>query len=208
MLLLAGAVPGPKPCTLRLASRRRVGGIVHDGFVPGMIVQRIQVFRHGLAGLPQGRQVAAQHRHAIAAYLHGIAADQYISEFRFSVRRQMPLKMETTAAGMSEAPAGIAAAMAVITDSQMVVQYLKSAQIIEDMIAAGVDLDAIYAGSDHDLWAHLRRNATLEDRQRYWKSMVDPFFDMSNGIVRSRCVRSVPPIPSLSPARRWRCARS
>ena len=84
---------------------------------------------------------------------------------------------------MPEASTGMAAAMAVITNSQMVVQYLKSTQIIEDMIAAGVDLDAIYTGSDRDLWAHLRRNASLEERQRYWKSMVDPFFDLSNGIV-------------------------
>ena len=114
--------------------------------------------------------------------LYAVAADQYISEFRFSIRHQMALKMETTAA-MPEASTGMAAAMAVITNLQMVVQYLKSTQIIEDMIAAGVDLDAIYTGSDRDLWAHLRRDASLEERQRYWKSMVDPFFDLSNGIV-------------------------
>ena len=118
----------------------------------------------------------------MAIYLYAVAADQYISEFRFSIRHQMALKMETTAA-MPEASTGMAAAMAVITNSQMVVQYLKSTQIIEDMIAAGVDLDAIYTGSDRDLWAHLRRDASLEERQRYWKSMVDPFFDLSNGIV-------------------------
>ncbi|MDR3532634.1 MAG: hypothetical protein P4L90_19040, partial [Rhodopila sp.] len=122
----------------------------------------------------------------IAAYLYGYAADQYVTEFRFNIRHQAPLRMDASAgppnaASLAGGVNGVP--LAVITDSQIVVQYLKSRQIIDDMIAAGVDLDAIYAGSDHDFLAHLRSGASVEERQRYWRRMVDPFFDLSTGIV-------------------------
>jgi BexC/CtrB/KpsE family polysaccharide export inner-membrane protein len=63
------------------------------------------------------------------------------------------------------------------------VQYLRSRQVIDDIAAAGIDLDRIYAQQDNDLLAHLNPNATAEERQRYWRRVVDPFFDMTNGIV-------------------------
>lgn len=120
-----------------------------------------------------------------AAYLYGYAADQYVTEFRFNVRHEAPLKMEPSAASaaLTASSGGGASPLAVIMDSQIVVQYLKSRQVIDDMIAAGVDLDAIYAGQDSDFWAHLRPGSSIETRQRYWRQMVDPFFDMTTGIV-------------------------
>ena len=118
------------------------------------------------------------------AYLYGYADDQYVTEFRFSVRHEAPLRMDGVA---SQAPAaslgGGASPLAVITDSQIVIQYLKSHQVIDDMIASGVDLDAIYARTDKDFLAHLQPDDTIEARLRYWRRMVDPFFDMTTGIV-------------------------
>ena len=119
---------------------------------------------------------------AAGAYLYGYAADQYVTEFRFTVRHQSPLRMDTTSSSASLLMGG-GAALAVINDSQIVIQYLKSRQIIDDIAAAGVDLDAIYAGRDKDFFAHLRRGAPVEERLRDWRGMVDPFFDMSTGIV-------------------------
>jgi capsular polysaccharide transport system permease protein len=78
---------------------------------------------------------------------------------------------------------GSASPLAVITDSQVVIQYLKSRQVIDDIVASGVNLDAIYARADKDFLAHLQPNASAEERLRYWRRMVDPFFDMSTGIV-------------------------
>jgi capsular polysaccharide transport system permease protein len=117
---------------------------------------------------------------AAGAYLYGYADDQYMTEFRFSVRHQAPLRMDATA---SSVLAGSNAALAVINDSQIVIQYLKSGQILDDIAASGVDLDAIYASGDKDFLAHLGRGAPAEERLRYWRRMVDPFFDMSTGIV-------------------------
>lgn len=120
----------------------------------------------------------------MAVYQYGFAADQYVTEFRFSVRHQAPLKMDVTAGSLAaEIPTGAAAALAVINESEMVVQYLKSTQIIDDITAAGVDLEAVYSGSRPDLWTRLSPGASLEERQRYWRRVVDPFFDLTNGIV-------------------------
>lgn len=122
---------------------------------------------------------------AAGAYLYCFAADQYVTEFRFSVRHEAPLRMDGTGSAAMTASLGTSAVspLAVITDSQIVIQYLKSRQVIDDIVAAGVDLDAIYARNDTDILAHLRPGGSVEERQRYWKRMVDPFFDMTTGIV-------------------------
>jgi capsular polysaccharide transport system permease protein len=122
---------------------------------------------------------------AMAGYMYYCAADQYVTEFRFSVRHQTPMHMDTTSSSALSAPlsGGSAGAMSVINDSQIVIQYLKSRQVIDDMIAAGVDLDAIYAGRDKDFLAHLHPAAPVEERLRYWRRMIDPFFDITTGVV-------------------------
>lgn len=117
-------------------------------------------------------------------YLYRYADDQYVTEFRFSVRREAPLRMDATASSTLPASlGGSTSPLAVITDSQVVIQYLKSRQVIDDIAASGVDLDAIYARTDKDFLAHLRPHASAEERLRYWRRMIDPFFDMSTGIV-------------------------
>ena len=122
---------------------------------------------------------------AMATYLYRYADDQYVTEFRFSVRHQAPLRTDPgTGAGLTPAlSASPASAITVMTDSQIVMQYLKSHQIIDDIVASGVDLDAIYARQDADFLAHLKPGASVEDRLRYWQRMVDPFFDMTTGVV-------------------------
>jgi capsular polysaccharide transport system permease protein len=118
------------------------------------------------------------------AYLYGFAADQYVTEFRFSVRHEAPLRMDTaTASPLAASLGGGVGPLAVITDSQIVIQYLKSRQAIDDIIASGVDLDAIYARADTDFLAHLQPRGSVEERLRYWRQTVDPFFDMTTGIV-------------------------
>jgi capsular polysaccharide transport system permease protein len=134
----------------------------------------------------------------VGTYLYRYADDQYVTEFRFSVRHEAPLRMDGTASQALPAPmvgGGGVSPLAVITDSQIVIQYLKSRQVIDDIIASGVDLDAIYARTDKDFLAHLRPHASAEERLRYWQRMVDPFFDMSTGIV-SVDVRAFSPADS------------
>lgn len=120
---------------------------------------------------------------AVGGYLWGCADDQYVTEFRFSVRHQAPLRMEAMTASSMGGSLGAVTPLAIINDSQIVIQYLKSRQIIDDIAATGVDLDAIYGGGERDFLAHLRPGAAAEERLRYWRRMVDPFFDMTTGIV-------------------------
>jgi capsular polysaccharide transport system permease protein len=118
------------------------------------------------------------------AYLYGYADNQYVTEFRFSVRHEAPLRMDATAGStLPTSLGGSVTPLAVITDSQIVIQYLKSRQVIDDMVASGVNLDAVYARTDKDFLAHLRPHASAEERLNYWRRMVDPFFDMTTGIV-------------------------
>jgi capsular polysaccharide transport system permease protein len=126
------------------------------------------------------------------AYLYRYADDQYVTEFRFSVRHEAPLRMDGTANAAMTMPLGGASPLTTMTDSQIVIQYLKSRQVVDDIIASGVDLDAIYARSDKDFLAHLRPHGSVEERQQYWLRMVDPFFDMTTGIV-SVSVRAFSP---------------
>jgi capsular polysaccharide transport system permease protein len=117
-------------------------------------------------------------------YLYDYADNQYVTEFRFSVRHEAPLRMDATAAStLPAALGGGVSSLAVITDSQIVIQYLKSRQVIDDIVASGVNLDAIYARTDKDFLAHLRPHASAEERLHYWQRMVDPFFDVTTGIV-------------------------
>jgi capsular polysaccharide transport system permease protein len=123
----------------------------------------------------------------MGGYLYGYASDQYVTQFRLSVRHQAPLRVDPTGAstpGGSQAGAGgSGAVLEMINDSQIVTQYLKSRQILDDMAAAGVDLAAIYARNDTDWLARLRPDASAEERQLYWQRMVDPFFDQTTGII-------------------------
>ena len=107
-----------------------------------------------------------------------------MTEFRFSVRHQTPMHMDAQQASAFAAPlSGSAGALSVINDSQIVIQYLKSRQVLDDLAAAGVDFDAIYAADSRDVLAHLKKGAPIEDRLRYWRRMVEPFFDLTTGIV-------------------------
>ncbi len=122
----------------------------------------------------------------MATYLYRYADDQYVTEFRFSVRHQTPLRVDPgTGDGLTSSLSGggPASIMTAITDSQIVMQYLRSRQIIDDIVAAGVDLDRIYSANDQDFLAHLQPKASVEQRLRYWHRMVDPFFDMTTGVV-------------------------
>lgn len=114
------------------------------------------------------------------SYLYGFATDQYVSEFRFSVRQQHAFRGDS--ASLASALGGGNPLMAVIGDSQIVVGYLESQQILSD-IASKVDIKAVYARDDVDWLARMSADASAERQLRYWKTVVDPFFDMTSGIV-------------------------
>jgi capsular polysaccharide transport system permease protein len=115
-----------------------------------------------------------------AVYLYGFAADQYVSEFRFRLHHAQPSRMESTSALAGLTGAG--AALETMTDSEIVVQYLQSQQILAD-IQPAIDLEQIYSRSSADWHARLDKGEPVELKLKYWRRMVDPFFDNATSIV-------------------------
>src|SRR6516165_2335601 len=117
-----------------------------------------------------------------AAYYFFIAADQYVAEFRFALRSAEPERHDPglfLQEAIAPSPIGV--------DSYVVVQYLASRAIIDDL-SATIDLRQMFAGSDADWPARLDLPVSIEELVRYWKRQVDAFFDATNGtiVVRAR----------------------
>jgi capsular polysaccharide transport system permease protein len=125
-----------------------------------------------------------------AAYYFVVAADQYVSEFRFTLNTADPPHFEPLAlltGGPTHSPAAL--------ESQVLVQYITSRAIV-DQIDASVDLRRVFAPPEADWWARLPRSAPIEQLVLYWKGQVDPFYDPANGAVTVR-VRAFTPSEAL-----------
>lgn len=115
-----------------------------------------------------------------AIWLFGFATDQYESSFRFAVRRHTPLMASpaTTASALSSGNT----ALVIIADSEMLVEYIRSRQAVDDA-APHLDLQAIYAPPQADWWSKLQPGLPVEDRLRHWRRFVDASLDMTSGLV-------------------------
>lgn len=115
-----------------------------------------------------------------AAYYFAVAADQYVAEFRFTLNtvdppRLDPLSLLTGSAAHS--PAAL--------DSQVLVQYMASRAIVDD-VGASIDLRRLFSPPSADWWARLPPAAPVEELVRYWKGQVDPFYDPADGTIMVR----------------------
>jgi capsular polysaccharide transport system permease protein len=119
---------------------------------------------------------------AAAVYYFVVAADQYVAEFRFALRSAEPERHDPTLfLQESIAPSLMG------LDSYVVVQYLASRAIVDDL-SATVDLRQMFSRSEADWLARLDRPVSVERLVLYWKRQVDAFFDPTNGtiVVRAR----------------------
>lgn len=115
-----------------------------------------------------------------AAYLYVFAADQYVSEFRFTIQHSQPVISDTRSALGGLLSDGFAALA--IPESESAVGYIDSRQIIDDL-PHSIDLKQIYATDRADWWWRLEGDAPAEDVLRYWNRMVSAVFDLTSGIV-------------------------
>ena len=119
---------------------------------------------------------------AAAYYYFFVAADQYVAEFRFALRSAEPERHDP-ALFLQESigPSVIG------VDSYVVVQYLASRAIIDDL-SATLDLRQMFSRSEADWPARLDLPVSIEELVRYWRRQVDAFFDATNGtiVVRAR----------------------
>ena len=117
-----------------------------------------------------------------AAYYFLVAADQYVAEFRFALRSAEPERHDP-ALFLQESIAPSLMGL----DSYVVVQYLASRAIIDDL-SATLDLRQMFSRSEADWPVRLDLPVSIEELVRYWKRQVDAFFDATNGtiVVRAR----------------------
>jgi capsular polysaccharide transport system permease protein len=122
-----------------------------------------------------------------AVYLLTIAADQYVSEFRFSLSSIDPPRLDPLsllAGSASHSPAAL--------ESQIVVQYITSRAIV-DQLDGSLNLRQMFSPPEADWWARLPRPTSIEALVLYWRGQVDPFYDPANGtvVVRARAFTAV-----------------
>jgi capsular polysaccharide transport system permease protein len=114
------------------------------------------------------------------------ASDQYVAEFRFIVRAPNDLQSAATGASGSSGAGAVgssASALSIMRDSYVVSEYLRSRQVVEDLLSRGVDLRAMFSHADVDWWARFNPDRPEEDLVRYWRRMVEAYFDIQTGIV-------------------------
>lgn len=111
-------------------------------------------------------------------YLAFVAADQYSAEFQLAVRsNDRPALTDQIGAAF-----GGLGGSSVGPDSYIVVEYLKSRQLLED-IAGAIDLRAVYRRPEADLLSRLGADAPVEDLAEYWRDKINVHFDHQTGIV-------------------------
>lgn len=125
-----------------------------------------------------------------AIYFLAIAADQYVAEFRMTLRRvEAPQIAPVLLFG------GDIAQNTAASESQIVAQYIASRAIVDELDPA-LDLRKLFAPPSADWWARLHNPASIEELVRYWNGQVDPFYDNSTGAIVVR-LRAFAPADAL-----------
>lgn len=118
-----------------------------------------------------------------AGYLHVLAADQYVSEFRFTVRRQAVTRAEQPS--VMGALSGVNPLAALLQDSEIINQYLRSRQALDDL-RGDVDVVGMWSRPAQDWLFRLDPSMPIEQRLRYWRGMVQPYLDNTTGVTTVR----------------------
>src|SRR6185295_16202550 len=67
-------------------------------------------------------------------------------------------------------------------DSNVVVQYIKSRELVEELDKNG-DLRRVYGNPAADFWARFPAGGSIEDLVDYWNGMAEPYFDLTTGTI-------------------------
>jgi capsular polysaccharide transport system permease protein len=114
----------------------------------------------------------------IGVYMSAFASERFVSEYRVAVRSVEPLKSVGFPALLGLAGSNSQAA----NDAQAVVQFLQSREPV-DQLEKDISLRARFDKTSIDWWSRLSPNATIEEGTRYWRSMVDAYYEASTGTI-------------------------
>lgn len=131
----------------------------------------------------------------LASFYYGLmASDQYVTEIQFGVRSADAQRNDATSIFQ-----GMASASQIGLQSNIVVQYIKSRSIV-DAINEKIDLRRIFSRPSIDYFSRLDPRASIEGLVDYWRGKVEPYFELTTGIV-SVHVRAFTPQDSRAIAR-------
>lgn len=114
---------------------------------------------------------------AAAIYLFFIAADQYHSRAAFAVR-----SIENTGATDLLGLVVKGSGATTTSDSYIISDYLQSQAAVEEASQA-LDLEAIFNRGSADWFFRMGNELPIEDKVRYWNSMVDVNYDSTSGLI-------------------------
>lgn len=112
-----------------------------------------------------------------AVYYVAVAADQYVAEFRLSLRAADAPRLEPLLL-----LGGDTAHTAAASESQIVAQYIASRAIV-DQLDPALGLRKLFSPPQADWWARLPLPASIEELVLFWQRQVDPFYDASTGTI-------------------------
>lgn len=119
---------------------------------------------------------------AAMIYFGAIASDQYVGETRVAARAASEEKQALSDTLSAFGKLGLSAGKATAQDSYIVLNYIKSRGIIED-IGGRAYLEAKFARPDIDVLARLQHDSSIEDLWKYWNGRVSATIDTISGIV-------------------------
>jgi capsular polysaccharide transport system permease protein len=120
-----------------------------------------------------------------AIYYMFIASDQYVAEAKFTVTGGKPPTSDTIGSFT-----GIPA-MAIIQDTQIVVNYVRSRAALE-RLENKIDIRSLYATSQADPISRFDPSKPIEKFVRYWQHMADISITLPAGIVNLKVTAFTP----------------
>jgi BexC/CtrB/KpsE family polysaccharide export inner-membrane protein len=117
-----------------------------------------------------------------AFYFIFIASDEFLSETRLTVRAASEEKQALSDTLSMFSKLGISGGKSTIQDSYIVLNYIKSQSIVEDI--GGRDyLESKFSLPEIDWLSKLSRGKKNEELRKYWENHVFPSIDTLSGIV-------------------------
>lgn len=124
---------------------------------------------------------------AIAAgvYLFAFAANQYVAEARFAVRKSSAASasVSTFTPQVTSSPLMGSGFRLAGEEAEIIASYIHSNSVIAD-VSRTVDIRAIFDRPEADFWARLPRDASAEQLLIYWDKMVSVYVESTSGIIR------------------------
>jgi capsular polysaccharide transport system permease protein len=128
-------------------------------------------------------------------YYYRVASDQYVAEFRFTVKDATAQGANTVGAASNGLLAILGSSGSTNTNNYIVVDYLTSMEAIQ-ALQQRINIVDLYSKPSIDTWSRFNRLLPIESFARYWQYALTAHFDPVTGIASAR-VRAFSPQDAL-----------